>query len=204
MDYKTGNNLNDHYLVEKVLRGDTNAFSAIIKTTEGLVAQIVFKMIPNNEDRKDIAQDVYMKAFDKLEGFKFQSKLSTWIGQIAYNACLSYLEKKKLVLPGSSPHEEDTMEESLEILISRSSHSLNSETEKLVFQKELSGILQSAIENLSPIFRTMITLYHNEDLSYEEIAQITNLPAGTVKSYLFRARKALKENILARYKKEEL
>jgi RNA polymerase sigma factor (sigma-70 family) len=204
VDYKTGNNLNDHYLVDRVLRGDTNAFSAIIRATEGLVAQIVFKMIPNDEDRKDIAQDVFMKAFNKLDGFKFQSKLSTWIGQIAYNACLSYLEKKKWVLPGNSYYQDDTMEEGLEVLISKSSYPLTNETENLIFKKELSEILRSEIENLSPIFKTMITLYHNEDLSYEEIAQITALPAGTVKSYLFRARKALKENILVKYKKEEL
>jgi len=64
--------------------------------------------------------------------------------------------------------------------------------------------MQSEIEKLSPVYKTMITLYHHEDLSYEEIAQITELPAGTVKSYLFRARKSLKESILAKYKKDEL
>ena len=204
MDYKTGNNLHDHDMVDKVLRGDTNAFSAIIKATEGLVAQIVFKMIYSEEDRKDIAQDVYLKAFNKLGGFKFQSKLSTWIGQIAYNACLSYLEKKKLVLPGNSHHEDDSLEDGLEALVSKSSYPLNHEAEKLVSQKELSEIMQSEIEKLSPVYKTMITLYHHEDLSYEEIAQITELPAGTVKSYLFRARKSLKESILAKYKKDEL
>jgi RNA polymerase sigma-70 factor (ECF subfamily) len=204
VDYKTGNNLHDHDMVDKVLRGDTNAFSAIIKATEGLVAQIVFKMIYNDEDRKDIAQDVYMKAFNKLSSFKFQSKLSTWIGQIAYNACFSYLEKKKLVLPGNNHHGDDTLEEGLEALISKSSYLINNEAEKLIFQKELSAIMQSEIEKLSPIYKTMITLYHHEDLSYEEIAEITELPSGTVKSYLFRARKSLKESILAKYKKEEL
>jgi len=204
VDYKTGNNLHDQDMVEKVLRGDTNAFSAIIKATEGLVAQIVFRMIANEEERKDIAQDVYMKAFNKLGGFKFQSKLSTWIGQIAYNACLSYLEKKRLVLPGNSHREDDTMEEGLEALSSKTDYALNSEPEKLISQKELSAIMQSAIEKLSPVYKTMITLYHHEDLSYEEISQITQLPAGTVKSYLFRARKSLKESILAKYKKDEL
>ncbi|HXB42571.1 MAG TPA: sigma-70 family RNA polymerase sigma factor [Puia sp.] len=204
MDFKTGDNLNDHYLVEKVLRGDTNAFSAIIKATEGLVAQIVFKMISSEEERKDIAQDVYMKAFNKLDGFKFQSKLSTWIGQIAYNSCLSYLEKKKLVLLGNSDTAGDTVEEGLELLVSKSSYSSHGEAEKSIFQKELSAILLSEIEKLSPVYKTMITLYHNEDLSYEEISQITALPGGTVKSHLFRARKALKESILAKYKKEEL
>ncbi len=204
MDYKTGNNLQDHDMVDKVLRGDTNAFSAIIKATEGLVAQIVFKMISNNEDRKDIAQDVYMKAFNKLSGFKFQSKLSTWIAQIAYNTCLSYLEKKKLVLPGNDSREDDSLEDGLEALISKSSYHLNHEAEKLVSQKELSAIMQSEIEKLSPVFKTMITLYHHEDLSYDEIGKITELPAGTIKSYLFRARKSLKESILAKYKKDEL
>jgi RNA polymerase sigma factor (sigma-70 family) len=204
VDFKTGDNLNDHYLVEKVLRGDTNAFSAIIKATEGLVAQIVFKMISSEEERKDIAQDVYMKAFNKLDGFKFQSKLSTWIGQIAYNSCLSYLEKKKLVLLGNSDTAGDTVEEGLELLVSKSSYSSHGEAEKSIFQKELSAILLSEIEKLSPVYKTMITLYHNEDLSYEEISQITALPGGTVKSHLFRARKALKESILAKYKKEEL
>jgi RNA polymerase sigma factor (sigma-70 family) len=204
VDYKTGNNLTDHYIVEKVLRGDTNAFSAIVKATEALVAQIIFKMISNSEDRKDMAQDIYLKAFSKLSGFKFQCKLSTWIAQIAYNNCLSYIEKKKLVLPGNSYDENKTGEDALEILFSKSNPSLNNESEKIVFQKELAEIIQSEIEKLSPVYKTLISLYHQEELSYEEIAEITELPQGTVKSYLFRARKTLKDNLLAKYKKEEL
>ena len=100
MNQHIGNNPTDKHLVDRVLRGDTRAFGTIIKNTEGLVAQIVFKMIPVVEDRKDLAQDIYLKIFHNLAGFKFQSKLSTWIAQITYNACLSWIEKKKLVLPG--------------------------------------------------------------------------------------------------------
>ena len=100
MSTQTGNHPEDKDLVNHVLRGDQSAFGRIIKNTEALVASIVYKMIPDQEERKDIAQDIYLKAFHKLAGFKFQSKLSTWIGQIAYNTCLSWLEKKKLVLPG--------------------------------------------------------------------------------------------------------
>lgn len=77
MDYKKQNNLAERSLVEKVLRGDTNAFKIIMKNTEGLVAQIIFKMIPDSEDRKDIAQEIYLKAYRNLAGFKFHSKLST-------------------------------------------------------------------------------------------------------------------------------
>ena len=98
VNHTTGNNPADKHLVDRVLRGDTRAFGIIIKNTENLVAQIVFKLIPVVEDRKDLAQDIYLKAFHNLAGFKFQSKLSTWIAQIAYNSCLSWIEKKKLVL----------------------------------------------------------------------------------------------------------
>jgi len=157
-------------LVEKVLGGDTNAFSTIIKNTEGLVAQIVFKMIPNAEDRKDLAQDVYLKSFQNLLSFKFQSKLSTWIAQITYNICLNYLEKKKLIFPDNNFSDKQTDDDALERLSIRS-ESLNNETEKLIFQKEIYEILTSEIDKLSPIQKTLITLYHNEELSYTEIAR---------------------------------
>jgi len=198
-----GNSLPDQLLVEKVLRGDTNSFAVIIKNTERLVAQIIFKMINNPDDRKDIAQDVYLKAFHKLPGFKFQSKLSTWIGQITYNTCLSYLEKKKLFLPGDLRKENEPNDDITEQAKSRSLNMTN-DAETLILKKELTEILRSAVEMLSPIYKTLISLYHQEELSYEEIAQITELPEGTVKSYLFRARKALKENLLSTYKREEL
>jgi RNA polymerase sigma factor (sigma-70 family) len=201
---KTENNCTDQYLINRVLSGDTNAFGTIIKVTERLVAQIVFKMIPNTEDRKDIAQDIYLKTFNKLSGFKYQSKLSTWIAQVAYNTCLDYLAKRKLVLPGELHESVGGEEEAFESMGRESLFTTNTEMEKTVIRKELAGILQSEIEKLSPVYKTLITLYHNEDLSYEEIAQITTLPGGTIKSYLFRARKVLKESLLLNYKKEEL
>ena len=197
MTNKIQNNLTDQHLVKQVLDGDTSAFGTIIKNTEGLVAQIVFKMINNSEDRKDIAQDIYLKTFKKLSSFKFQSKLSTWIGQIAYNTCLNYLEKKKLIILPKTESEG-------EALSSETTNTSNNETENLIFQKDLSEILISEIDILPPLYKTLITLYHNEELSYEEIAQITELPEGTVKSYLFRARKSLRESLLRKYKKEEL
>ena len=194
----------DKYLVGRVLGGDTNAFAAIIKNTEGLVTQIIFKMIKRTEDRKDIAQDIYLKAFKNLSGFRYQSKLSTWMAQIAYHTCLSYLEKKKEVLfeqpKGIRKHSDDSPDPvGGEFLLS-----LFNQTEQDIFQRELNEILKSEIERLSPIYQTLIVLYHNEELSYEEIALVTQLPEGTVKNYLFRARKALKDKLLRKYKKEEL
>ena len=153
---------------------------------------------------KDIAQDIYLKVFKKLSNFQFQSKLSTWIAQISYNTCLTYLEKKKLIFPGKIYNDNEPNDDVLELLSARSANFSKNETEISISKKELSFILQSEIENLPPIYKTLITLYHNEELSYEEITQVTGLPEGTVKSYLFRARKTLKENLLTKYKKEEL
>ena len=193
--------LTEKDLVKRVLQGDTLAFGVVVGRTEGLVARIVFKMIDNPEDRKDIVQDIYLKTYMNLAEFQFRSKLSTWIAHITYNTCLNYLEKKKLVLPGDDHQGEETGEGDQQ---EHSVTTADTGPETLIVKKELSGILAAEIERLRPLFKTLIVLYHQEELSYGEIAEITGLPQGTIKSYLFRARKALKENILAQYKKEEL
>ena len=202
--YKNENSLSDQSLVKKALFGDANALKAIIKNTERLVAQIIFKMVSNKADRKDIAQDVYLKTFHKLNTFKFQSKLSTWVGQIAYHTCLNYIEKKKLVLVDPNHLTIETDENQLEIIGNRLMDLSTNETEKFIFQQELSAILKMEMDKLSPLYKTLLTLYHHEELSYAEIVEITELPEGTIKNYLFRARKALRENILLTYKKESL
>ena len=204
MKENRGNIQADQELVGKVLNGDTNAFVTVIQNTEGLVTQIVFKMISNNEDRKDIAQDIYLKAYKSLPGFRHQSKLSTWIAQIAYNTCLSYLEKKKLVLLDMSVGNTDENDNEPVFTDKKLIGNLFSQTENNIFQHELNEIMKTEIELLSPLHKTLITLYHNEELSYEEISRITELPEGTVKSYLFRARKSLRDNLLRKYKKEDL
>jgi RNA polymerase sigma factor (sigma-70 family) len=189
----------DRQLVAQVLGGDTPAFGEIISMTEGLVAHIVCRLISNEEGRKDIVQDIYLKVFHHLKGFRFQSKLSTWVAQIAYNACSSHLQKKRLplhVLPdgegaGPGSGRPNTIRAA-------------EETDGSILQKELTGILQAEIGQLPPLYQTLVSLYHQEELSYQEMAQITGLPEGTVKSYLFRARKMLKEKLLSKYKMEKL
>ena len=191
--------LTDRQLVDLVLAGDMHAFRCLVEVTQGLVAQIVNKLILTDEDRKDVAQDVYLKAFQNLKGFRFQSKLSTWVGQIAYNTCLSRLQKKQLTIYGPPEKAEGPVDGA------RSGHfRAADETDRLLLQKELKDLLEVEIGRLSPIYQTLIGLYHQEELSYQEITTITGLPEGTVKSYLFRARKQLKDSMLSMYKKEKL
>lgn len=184
-----GNLISDTILVNKILSGDTRAFAMIVKNTERLVAQIVRRMIDNEEDQKDLVQDIYMKAYRNLSSFKFQSKLSTWVGTIAYNTTINHLEKKKIQF-----YDIDLLHENVLI---------NSETaEKNIFKSETTEALKEEINNLPPLYKTLISLYHVEELPNKEISEITNLPEGTIKSYLFRARKILKENLEKNYKNE--
>ncbi len=199
VNHNIGNNPDEKQLVDRILRGDNLAFGIVIKNTEKLVAQIVFKLIPVAEDRKDLAQDVYLKVYHNLEGFKFQSKLSTWIAQITYNTCLSWIEKKKPLYPGDI-FQEDFHQRPHGFGITEWSN----DSEMSLSQKELALILRREVEELPAMYQMLITLFHQEEMSYEELSQVTGLPSGTVKSYLFRARKTLKENLLSKYKKEAL
>src|SRR5450432_1096614 len=104
-------------------------------------------MISNKEDRRDIAQDVYLKAYKNLSSFRSEAKLSTWIARIAYNTCLNYLEKKKLLLMDDMEFTEKRAGDNITFFLD---------------QKESSLIVGAAIEKLPPVLKTLITLYHNE------------------------------------------
>ena len=205
MNINTGQITTDRQLVERVLGGDTNAFGIIVKNTENLVAKIVFDTVANDGDRKDIAQDIYLKAYQKLPSFKFQSKLSTWIAQISYNTCIDFLRKKKLVLSENIFEESESgSDNDMLDIINNAKGNFDRSADTFVIKKNVADIVKAGIEKLPRMYKTLVTLYHHEELSYEEIGTITGLPEGTVKSYLFRARKELKNHLLLQYKKEDL
>ena len=202
MDYTNSNSLTERQLVEKVLGGDTQAFSGIIGRTERLVAHIVCKMISHAEDRKDLVQDIYIKVFQHLPGFRFQSQLSTWVAQIAYHTCINFLEKKKVLIYNDwRPEPDDASDGHNDDRLPATAYQ---ETAFPLLKKERGAIINQAIAQLSPIFRLLVSLYHQEELSYNEIGQITGLPEGTIKSYLYRARQSLREQLLRDFKKDEL
>ncbi|HEV8271515.1 MAG TPA: sigma-70 family RNA polymerase sigma factor, partial [Chitinophagaceae bacterium] len=169
MNNNTGQNTADRHLVDRVLRGERNAFGIIIKNTENLVAKIIFDMIINDGDRKDIAQDVYLKAYQKLAGFKFQSKLSTWIGQICYNTCIDHLRKKKLVLAENIFETETGSSNDLLDMMNTAQENFDEPVDTFVIGKNISEIIKKKIAKLPSIYKTLISLYHNEELSYDEI-----------------------------------
>lgn len=181
----------DKVIVTNILNGNIQGFAIVIKNTEKLVTQIVSKMTTNEDDQKDLMQDIYLKAYQNLSSFQFKSKLSTWIANIAYNTTINYLQKRKIPVIGIA----NTIEE--KFIATENPESATIKTEAV-------EILNAAIAKLPPLYKTLITLYHLEELPNKEISEITNLPEGTIKSYLYRARIILKDNINHHYKSEQL
>lgn len=182
-------------LISRIKGGDKQAFQTLIEEYQRLVAHIVFRMVNNESDREDLCQDVFLKVYQHLDGFRFESKFSTWIARIAYNVTLNYLQKKKVPLFDDHTPDEVSIEE-----VSGGDQQPDAWTEN----KDRAQMLNDAIENLDVHYRTIITLYHLDQMSYSEIGEIMNLPEGTVKSYLFRARQQLKKRLMTKYKREEL
>jgi RNA polymerase sigma factor (sigma-70 family) len=197
------NNNKDKELVERILKQDEEAFRMLIKDNQRLVFSIVFKMLNNSADNKDICQDVFIKVYQSLPGFSFNSKLSTWIARIAYTTCINHLRKRKVQLLDDIyiKDEERTDENNATDFI----EDVNAITpDKALHLTEMKQHVEVEINLLSPLLRTILILYHQEERSYEEIAEIVEMPIGTVKSYLFRARSKLKSSVLKKYKKEDL
>jgi len=182
-------------LIEKIKAGDTNSFQILIEQYQRLVGHIVVRMIHQKDDREDICQEVFIQVYQNLGNFKFESKLSTWIARIAYNRCINYLEKKKTSLFD----DRSIVEETLETFPDN-----QAQPDQIAETTDLSSRLQVEIERMPIQFRTIVTLYHLEEMKYHEIAKILQLPEGTVKSYLFRARKLLKERLMKKYVVDEL
>ena len=182
-------------LIERVVHGDSKAFRTFVERYKRLVAHVVFRMVPNVSDREDLCQDVFVKAYENLKDFHFQSKLSTWLARIAYNTSINYLKKMRAPLLDDLQPEHFSFDQ-----LSGVSPTPIEDVE----DQDHAALLRRHIAALPPVFKAILTLYHLEEMSYAEIGDSLNLPQGTVKSYLFRARKLLRERLTAQYQEEEL
>lgn len=193
-------------LVEKIVSGDLTAFQQFIEKYQRLVTHMVFRMILNESDREEICQDVFLKIYQNLKNFQFQSKLSTWISKIIYNTCINYLKKKKTLLYDDLKIQENgSFNSSFEDKQQDSNLPSASfpSPDEVSISNEISEMLYQELNQLPLQYRTIITLYHLDNLSYEEISDIIGMPMGTVKSHIFRARKLLKDKLLKKYTEQE-
>ena len=182
----------EKYIVNEVLSGNRKAFVILIKQYEGLVLHIVTPLIGVNEDREDICQDVFIKVYKKLNTFQFKSRLGTWVGNIAYNTSINYLQKKKNILFSNvvSPENELSYLESKNIEFNN--------PEQIFIKEEDMNELNKAIGKLTEFQKTILLLFYQDEMRLDEIGKILEMPVNTVKSHLFRAKNSLRQLIVTK------
>ena len=174
----------DRSLVSSVIRGDEGALRVLIREHERLVAHMVGRLVKDDADREEVCQDVFLKVYEKLPEFGFQSKLSTWIATIAYRHAINHVRKLRMQFE-EFPDDERWAERFVEHDHPGEQLEAKDETERI----------HRFIERLPAQYKAIVTLYHLESMSYAEIGEIMKMPEGTVKNYLFRARNLLKEKL---------
>ena len=181
---------NENEIVSRILNKDLRAFELLVKQYEKLVFFVINRLVQDRQNKEDICQEVFIKIHHSLPSFRFQSKLSTWIARIAYLTAVNYVKKNKNNSPYDYPENIDNY------------HFTDETPEQELIKKNTAVYVNELIDQMPHQYKTVLTLYHLNEFSLTEIEEITGIPAGTVKSYLFRARKLLKEKIEKDLKQE--
>lgn len=175
-------------MIELIQSGDGKAFSYLVGEYQQKVINISFGMLSDYEDACDAAQEVFVKVYRSIDKFRGESSLSTWIYRITKNVCSDFLRKRK----ETSLSLDEKKEDFPKIEVTDCTYSPEHSAEK----GEMKKIIGQAISQLDEKSREVIILYEAEDLSYDEISEILQLPVGTVKSRINRAREKLKKILL--------
>jgi len=177
---------NDMHLIASALKGNQTAYERLMKKYHDQIANLIFRIIHQRLQVEDLTQEVFIKAFGSLKHFDDTYAFSTWLYKIATNSSIDYLRKKKLsTFSINKPIEMEDGEATYELPDTRY------EPDKHIIQKQRAILLQEAIEMLPEKYKRVIILRHTEERDYSEIAKILNLPIGTVKAHIFRARELL-------------
>lgn len=188
--------LSDRKLVRNLRRRDEDAFRELVRVYQHRVFNIVYRILGDREEAEDVAQEVFVAIFKHIDSFRGDAKFSTWVYRIATNQARNRLKYHARRHRRDHQNYEDAPESA-----HQDSDFAGSipQPEDAVLGRELEKIIQEGLAELGEIHRTIIVLRDVEHLTYQEIAEIVELPEGTVKSRLFRARVALKEYVEKRY-----
>ncbi|ENY73742.1 RNA polymerase sigma factor RpoE [Aeromonas diversa] len=183
-------NLLDEQLVERVQRGDKNAFNLLVRKYQHKVVNLVSRYVSNPGDVPDVAQEAFIKAYRSIGSFRGESAFYTWLYRIAVNTAKNYLTSQ-----GRRPPSSDVEADEAEYYDGGEALTEVSTPENLALTDEIKRTVFATIESLPEDLRTAITLRELEGLSYEEIAEIMECPVGTVRSRIFRAREAIDKKL---------
>jgi len=184
-------NLPDADVVALAQQGRDSAFRELIRRYERPIFSLIYRMVRDRELAEDLSQETFIKALNAIESYRPEFKFSSWIFKIANNAAIDHLRRRELdtLSLDGSPHAEtpEAMQATALQIGARQESPLDT-----VEAKELGSEIEAAIGRLRPEYRSCILLRHVEGRAYEEIAEILDLPLGTVKTYIHRARNELR------------
>lgn len=180
----------DRELIIRARRGDEAAYRALLEKYERPVFNICLRMVRNREEAQDLAQDAFTKVFSMLDRYNPDYAFSNWLFKITSNLCIDSIRKRRIdTLPMDVPVRGDSGD------FERQYESPTDDPEQVLDKAEKMHMLSRAIDDLPEHYRIMIILRHQEDLSYEEIARSLEVPLGTVKARIHRAREMLKQRL---------
>ena len=176
----------DRDLVAIAIAGREGSFEELVRRYQRPIAAYVYRMVGNYESALDLTQEIFIKVYNSLSRYRAEFKFSTWIYKIAHNAAVDHLRRTA------------TREQSLVVGTEGDSFELPLESgrptpEQESERKERRGEIEAVVRGLPANYRELIILRHSQDLSYEEIVEVTGLPLGTVKNRLFRAREMMRQ-----------
>ncbi|KZC17728.1 RNA polymerase subunit sigma-24 [Rhodanobacter sp. FW510-R12] len=180
----------DRDLVDAVLANRQGAFERLVREHQGLCWHIIQRMVRNPEDARELCQDTFLRVHQCLHQYRYESALKSWIGRIAYTIALRHLQHKRIPLVDHGGDSDDYA------LVENIGDGFD--LEAACADEETARHLHAAIEQLPPLQRTLLTLYYLEETSIPEIARITGLASGTIKSHLFRSRLRLRSALETR------
>lgn len=181
--------LDDRALVTRILKGDRDRFTELMKRYERRIVNFVYRITHRYEEAHDLAQEIFVKAYYALDRYDPKYNFSTWLFRIAQNSAIDSVRRKTLVeVPLARPTWEDSSTKE-----DREFADPGISPERALKNKQLKAAIEQAVEDLPGDYRELIQLRHYAELSYEEIATMKQLPLGTVKNKLFRARNLLKD-----------
>ena len=176
---------NDADLVRQTLCGNTSAYNGLVMRYQRQVYNLAYRMLGNAEDAGDLVQETFLRAYGALASFRQDASFLTWLYKIASNLCIDQLRSRKARSALSLDVE---LEEGRE----PAADSRNCSPEELAIRDSVQDVVQRAISNLPEKYRVVVVMRHLQDMSVEEIANVLDMPTGTVKTHLFRAREMLR------------
>jgi RNA polymerase sigma-70 factor, ECF subfamily len=177
----------DRQLVERARSGDKRAFDLLVQKYHRRLMRLLSRMVRNQEEVEDIAQETFIKAYRALPQFRGDAAFYTWLYRIGVNTARNYLSSRKRQMPTISDQAMSDDDDVDERIVAQDINT----PESMLLSKQVAFAVNDAIEALPVELRTAITLREMEGMSYEEIAEMMACPVGTVRSRIFRAREAI-------------